>query len=247
MQVTQSDINTNEFWMREALNMAQLSNSDGEIPVGCVITCDNELVSYGYNQTNAGHNGTLHAEFEAFDLILIIWNYLHSSKDSTISKLCTNSPNYTQFDPLHYSSPISQVASLRKAKSTIKWVIPPHLLCTLEQYGSSIGKCGTDQITEFFSQCTLYATCEPCIMCAGAISQIGIKRVVFGCMNERFGGCGSVYSVHNGSFGQAYPPFEVQGGILSEEAVEIFKKFYNRGNINAPKPHRTIKMEQYSQ
>ena len=40
----------------------------------------------------------------------------------------------------------------------------------------------------------LYVTCEPCIMCAGAISLMGIKRVFYGCSNDKFGGCGSVYS-----------------------------------------------------
>lgn len=43
---------------------------------------------------------------------------------------------------------------------------------------------------------TLYVTIEPCIMCASAIRQIGIQRVVFGAGNERFGGNGSVLPVH---------------------------------------------------
>lgn len=47
-----------------------------------------------------------------------------------------------------------------------------------------------------FQDSTLYVTIEPCIMCASAISQIGIKRAVFGASNERFGGCGSVLSLH---------------------------------------------------
>ena len=36
-----------------------------------------------------------------------------------------------------------------------------------------------------------YVTIEPCIMCASAIAQLGIKRAVFGASNDRFGGCGS--------------------------------------------------------
>ena len=43
---------------------------------------------------------------------------------------------------------------------------------------------------------TLYVTIEPCIMCASALRQIGIQRVVFGAGNERFGGNGSVLPVH---------------------------------------------------
>ena len=42
---------------------------------------------------------------------------------------------------------------------------------------------------------TLYVTVEPCIMCASALRQMGIKEVFFGCENERFGGCGSVLGV----------------------------------------------------
>jgi tRNA(Arg) A34 adenosine deaminase TadA len=44
--------------------------------------------------------------------------------------------------------------------------------------------------------CELYVTCEPCIMCAAALALLRLRRVVFGCANERFGGCGSVLSVH---------------------------------------------------
>jgi tRNA(Arg) A34 adenosine deaminase TadA len=45
-------------------------------------------------------------------------------------------------------------------------------------------------------RCTLYVTVEPCIMCAGALSILRFKEVVFGCGNDRFGGCGSILSVH---------------------------------------------------
>lgn len=47
-----------------------------------------------------------------------------------------------------------------------------------------------------FAETTLYVTIEPCIMCASALRQVGIKRVVFGAGNERFGGNGSVLPVH---------------------------------------------------
>ena len=43
-----------------------------------------------------------------------------------------------------------------------------------------------------------FVTCEPCIMCAAALRDMKIKTVVFGCSNDRFGGCGSILSVHNG-------------------------------------------------
>ena len=46
---------------------------------------------------------------------------------------------------------------------------------------------------------TLYVTVEPCIMCASALRQMGIKEVYFGCENDRFGGCGSVLGVNAAS------------------------------------------------
>ena len=46
------------------------------------------------------------------------------------------------------------------------------------------------------SQTTLYVTVEPCIMCASALRQLGIKEVFYGCGNDRFGGCGSVLGVN---------------------------------------------------
>ena len=47
---------------------------------------------------------------------------------------------------------------------------------------------------------TLYVTCEPCVMCAAALSILKPKRVVFGCHNPRFGGVGSVLDVVSGGF-----------------------------------------------
>ncbi|KAL9686668.1 hypothetical protein QQ045_031061 [Rhodiola kirilowii] len=55
------------------------------------------------------------------------------------------------------------------------------------------------EVAEKFSNCNLYVTCEPCIMCAGALSFLGFKEVYYGCGNDKFGGCGSVLSLHSGS------------------------------------------------
>jgi len=43
----------------------------------------------------------------------------------------------------------------------------------------------------------LYVTVEPCIMCAAAMRQVGIEKVVYGCGNDRFGGTGGVQSIHS--------------------------------------------------
>ncbi len=44
----------------------------------------------------------------------------------------------------------------------------------------------------------LFVTCEPCIMCASALSTLRIGRVYFGCYNDKFGGCGSILELHSG-------------------------------------------------
>jgi len=47
----------------------------------------------------------------------------------------------------------------------------------------------------------LFVTIEPCIMCAAALSAIGVAHVIFGPGNDKFGGCGSVLALHEGAHG----------------------------------------------
>ena len=73
-------------------------------------------------------------------------------------------------------------------------------------------------------------------MCAAALEQIGIARVIFGCANHRFGGTGSIYSFHNDSISSHHYP--VQGGLYADKAIHLFREFYARGNPNAPEEKR---------
>jgi len=50
---------------------------------------------------------------------------------------------------------------------------------------------------DIFRNSSLYVTIEPCIMCAAALRLLNVKNVYFGATNEKFGGCGSVLSIHN--------------------------------------------------
>ncbi|KAE8653789.1 Cytidine/deoxycytidylate deaminase family protein isoform 2 [Hibiscus syriacus] len=105
-------------------------------------------------------------------------------------------------------------------------------------------------VAKNFSQCVLYVTCEPCIMCAAALSFLGIKEVYYGCANEKFGGCGSILSLHS-SFSEPFisdeipqrKGFKCTGGLMASEAVSLFRSFYEQGNPNAPKPHRPLVQE----
>lgn len=94
---------------------------------------------------------------------------------------------------------------------------------------------------EVFSECTLYVTVEPCIMCAASLRTVGVGKVVYGCSNDRFGGCGSVLNIHTDNLPKLGPKFECVDGVMAERAVELLKKFYKGENSNAPESKRKIK------
>lgn len=73
-------------------------------------------------------------------------------------------------------------------------------------------------------------------MCASALALLGIRAVYYGCGNERFGGCGSVYSLHVD--GNKKPLYQCVGGIRAAEAIQALKTFYARGNPNGQRPCR---------
>ena len=72
--------------------------------------------------------------------------------------------------------------------------------------------------------CTMYVTLEPCPMCAGAIVQARIPRVVIGCMNPKAGCAGSVLDLlHEDGFNHQA---EVETGVLGEECSRMMKDFF---------------------
>ena len=83
---------------------------------------------------------------------------------------------------------------------------------------------------EILKKSTLYVTVEPCIMCASAIKMMGIPLVVYGCKNDRFGGCGSVFSINSEEIMPSLPSYNCITGVLEEEAIEMLRRFYGRPN-----------------
>jgi len=71
----------------------------------------------------------------------------------------------------------------------------------------------------------IYVTIEPCPMCAGAIIQSRIKRLVYGAENKKAGSAGSVVNLFDG------PVFnhkvEVVSGVMREEAAELMSRFFD--------------------
>lgn len=72
--------------------------------------------------------------------------------------------------------------------------------------------------------CALYATLEPCAMCAGAILHARIARLVYAANDPKAGACGSVLSVMNHP--QLNHKVEVVSGVLSEECGALLTAFF---------------------
>ncbi|CAG5133180.1 unnamed protein product [Candidula unifasciata] len=164
-------------WMNQALAIAEEALKAQEVPVGCVIVYQENIIGTGGNKVNKTKNATRHAEVIAIEEV--------------------------------------------------------REFCLAE---------GLDE-KDVFGSSTLFVTVEPCLMCAGALRQIGLPLVVYGCANDRFGGCGSILNVArdkaiSSSIG---PCFDVVSGVLAEQAVTLLKTFYKGENPNAPDSKRKVK------
>ena len=73
---------------------------------------------------------------------------------------------------------------------------------------------------------TLIVTLEPCAMCAGAIAQSRIKKVVFGAWDEKAGAVGSVWDILRDR--RSPHKVEVVSGVLEEECAGILKEFFQQ-------------------
>lgn len=71
---------------------------------------------------------------------------------------------------------------------------------------------------------TLYATLEPCAMCAGAIIHARVRRVAFGAMDPRAGAAGTIFNLLQSP--SLNHRAEVSGGVLSEECGALLRSFF---------------------
>lgn len=148
-------------FMMEALALARQAAAEGEVPVGCVITRNGEIVGRGRNRRERGKSALCHAELEA------------------IAEACQTLGGWRLWE------------------------------------------------------CTLYVTLEPCPMCAGAIINARIPRVVFGAKDAKAGSCGSVCDL----FSMAYNHHPaVESGVMEAECAGILKEFFQ--NLRAELPKR---------
>lgn len=73
--------------------------------------------------------------------------------------------------------------------------------------------------------CTLYVTLEPCPMCAGAIVNARIPRVVFGAYDKKAGAFGTLYNLAEGKLN--HTP-EITGGILKTECAALLSNYFRQ-------------------
>ena len=75
------------------------------------------------------------------------------------------------------------------------------------------------------NECTLYVTKEPCAMCAGAIINSRLKRLVFGAYDDKKGACGSLYQICGDK--RLDSDTIVQGGVMEDQCISIIKEFFS--------------------
>ncbi len=140
-----------EIFMKEALRLALEAESLGEVPIGCVIVYNNEIIARAKNTRETEKNALCHAEVSAID---------------------------------------------EACKKLGSWRL---------------------------SGCTLYVTLEPCPMCAGAIVNARIPRVVYGAKDPKAGAFGSVLQFN--SYPLNHKP-EIVSGVLSDECRMVLSEFF---------------------
>ena len=74
------------------------------------------------------------------------------------------------------------------------------------------------------NECDLYVTKEPCAMCAGALVHVRMRRVIFGCADERSGAAGGTMNLLQ--MANLNHRCEITGGVLREECAGLLKTFF---------------------
>ena len=74
--------------------------------------------------------------------------------------------------------------------------------------------------------CSMYVTCEPCAMCAGALVWARIEKLYIGTMDPKGGACGSVFNIPEER--RLNHQIEIETGIMQEECSGIMKEFFKK-------------------
>ncbi|KAL2108668.1 hypothetical protein VUR80DRAFT_3535 [Thermomyces stellatus] len=228
---TEEERQTHQRFTNEALDMARLALRTNETPVGCVLVHSGTVIAKGMNATNVTRNGTRHAEFMAIAALL--------ARSETGKK----TPAAAKGGLRRVNIPTEDTESSGEDENL---AARGHLY----PYGQKLHS--ADVVDKsIIRECTLYVTVEPCVMCASLLRQLGIKKVFFGAVNDKFGGTGGVFNIHKnsspvdgqtdaprGDGGNVEPGYEVEGGWGRDDAVGLLRRFYVQENGRAPVPRK---------
>ncbi|KAK3331166.1 hypothetical protein B0H66DRAFT_91832 [Apodospora peruviana] len=176
-------------FMRDALDMARLALKTNETPVGCVLVHRGRVVAKGMNATNVSRNGTRHAELMALSALL---SYSPAS-DLEVKKKGSTARGKAASMPL-----VDRTNTAKQVAEASSWGDVDPSDGHLYPYGQKLHPSPRVD-RSVINECTLYVTVEPCIMCASLLRQLGIKKVYFGAVNDKFGGTGGVFRIHKNS------------------------------------------------
>lgn len=206
-------------FVEQAFKLAEEALEAGEVPVGCVFVYEGQVIGAGRNRTNELKNATRHAEIEAIDQVLAWWK--GNKSDQPVSQQSDDKQaDYQQPDQ---KQPDNQLPDDKQSdqKQLNEKLPDDNQPASLESIWPSID---------------LYVTVEPCVMCARILRNLRLRAVYYGCGNDRFGGCGSVLSIHD-TDAITDPPLNVRTERLNgNRAIFMLQSFYCCRNPNAPVP-----------
>jgi tRNA(Arg) A34 adenosine deaminase TadA len=146
------------------------------------------VVSHGANQVNACRDATRHAELVALDRMLTL---SVSTDQQRLPALTTTTLSDTDSENNEWNDSWDFYVNNETEPSNDDPDRMP--LFGWNRRGALPRIYSASDV----SKCTVYVTCEPCIMCAAALSSLRVSRVVYGCANDKFGGCGSILLLHD--------------------------------------------------
>jgi tRNA(adenine34) deaminase len=88
-------------------------------------------------------------------------------------------------------------------------------------------------------QCDIYVTLEPCVMCVGAILQVRLRRLVFGCLDPKAGAVKTLYRLCEDQ--RLNHQLPVTGGVLAEESSALLSAFFSRLRAQKRDSQRTYR------
>ncbi|CAH0000585.1 unnamed protein product [Clonostachys byssicola] len=214
LKALQEEQDRHSYFTEEALEMARLALRTNETPVGCVFVHKDKIIARGMNATNVTRNGTRHAEFMALAALLSIpsANLPRTTSLKPKPKVEMKPENMSEDSASTYSAPPDEGNEDGRKGHLYPYGQKEHPDAKVDR--------------SIIRECVLYVTVEPCVMCASLLRQLGIKKVYFGAVNDKFGGTGGVFSIHANSL-----PVSSEGPSMSAHPQPPPIRLPGRGQI----------------